>query len=139
MNYSQLSKQLKRHEGLRLKPYLCTANKITIGYGRNLEQKGITKLEAEELLQNDIIYMFSVLPNKIECFNSLSKPRADVLVNMAFNLGINGLLMFNKMLAAVEMGDYLTASKEMLNSRWAEQVGDRALELSIQMEIGEYM
>lgn len=139
MNFSKLSKQLKRHEGLRLKPYLCTANKITIGYGRNLEQKGITKLEAEELLQNDIIYMFSVLPNKIEFFNSLSKPRADVLVNMAFNLGINGLLRFKKMLAAVEMGDYLTASKEMLNSRWAEQVGDRALELSMQMEKGEYL
>lgn len=139
MNFSKLSKQLKRHEGLRLKPYLCTANKITIGYGRNLEQKGITKLEAEELLQNDIIYMFSVLPNKIELFNSLSKPRADVLVNMAFNLGINGLLRFKKMLAAVEMGDYLTASKEMLNSRWAEQVGDRALELSMQMEKGEYL
>jgi lysozyme len=139
MNNSQLSKQLKRHEDLRLKPYKCTANKITIGYGRNLEQNGITKLEAEGLLQNDIVYFFDILPNKIEFFHLLSKPRADVLVNMAFNLGVNGLLRFKKMLAAVEAGDYLTASKEMLNSKWAEQVGDRALELSMQMEKGEYM
>jgi len=138
MNGSMLEQQLKRQEGVSLKPYKCTGDKLTIGYGRNLEDRGITAVEAQMMLQTDIAYLFSVLPKRIKCFNYLEKARADVLVNMAFNLGVNGLLKFEKMLVAVEAGDYCTAAKEMLDSKWAKQVKGRAEELAKQMESGEY-
>lgn len=138
MNGSRLEQQLKRHEGVSLKLYKCTSDKNTIGFGRNLDDRGITAIEAQMMLQTDIEYLFSILPKRIKCFNYLTKPRADALVNMAFNLGVNGLLKFKKMLAAIEMGDYVTASKEMLDSKWAKQVGERANELARQMASGEY-
>ena len=135
---SKLQEQLKRHEGLRLKAYQCTANRTTIGYGRNLDDKGITQAEADLMLENDVLFLMSVLPVKIPFFNGLNKPRADVLVNMAFNLGINGLLNFKKMLSAIDDGYFTKAAAEMLDSKWAFQVGDRALELAEQMKTGEY-
>ena len=135
---SKLLEQLKRQEGLRLKPYKCTADKLTIGYGRNLEGNGISETEAEYLLENDVFFLFASLQHKLAFFGLLDKTRCDVLVNMAFNLGVNGLLKFKKMLAAVELGDYVTAADEMLDSRWAKQVGERASELARQMVRGEY-
>lgn len=135
---SKLQEQLKRHEGLRLKAYKCTADKLTIGVGRNLDDRGITEAEANYLLENDVLYLLSVLPGKIDFFNELDKCRADILVNMAFNMGVNGLLKFKNMLAAVELGDYVTAADEMLDSKWAGQVGERANELARQMIRGEY-
>jgi lysozyme len=135
---SKLQEQLKRHEGLMLKAYKCTSNRTTIGYGRNLDDKGITQAEADLMLENDVLFLMSVLPAKISFFNELDKARADVLVNMAFNLGVNGLLGFKKMLAAIDDGYFTRAAAEMLDSKWARQVGDRALELAEQMRVGEY-
>lgn len=135
---SKLQEQLKRHEGLRLKAYQCTAGKVSIGFGRNLDDKGITQAEADLMLENDVIFLMSVLPGKIAFFNELDKVRADVLVNMAFNLGVNGLLNFKKMLSAMDEGYFTRAAAEMLDSKWAFQVGDRALELAEQMKTGEY-
>ena len=135
---SKLQEQLKRHEGLSLKAYKCTAGKVSIGYGRNLDDKGITQAEADLMLENDVLFLISVLPAKIPLFNGLNKPRADVLVNMAFNIGINGLLNFKKMLTAIDDGYFTRAAAEMLDSKWAFQVGDRALELAEQMKTGEY-
>lgn len=135
---SKLQEQLKRHEGLSLKVYKCTAGKVSIGYGRNLDDKGITQAEADLMLENDVLFLISVLPAKIPLFNGLNKPRADVLVNMAFNIGINGLLNFKKMLTAIDDGYFTRAAAEMLDSKWAFQVGDRALELAEQMKTGEY-
>ena len=135
---SDLHNQLTRHEGLRLKPYRCTSGKLTIGIGRNLDDSGISEREAELMLENDILKLFAVLPEKIDFFNELDKVRADILVNMAFNLGVNGLLNFKKMLAAMDNGYFTLAAAEMLDSKWAFQVGDRALELAEQMKTGEY-
>ena len=109
-----------------------------MGFGRNLDNKGITAREAELMLENDVLYLSSVLPSKIKFFNQLDKVRADILVNMAFNLGVNGLLKFKKMLTAIGDGYFELAAKEMLDSKWARQVGDRALELAQQMKTGEY-
>ena len=135
---SDLQQQLRRHEGLRLKVYKCTSNRNTSGFGRNLDDRGISEREAELMLENDILHLFSVLPEKISFFNDLDKVRADVLVNMAFNLGVNGLLKFKKMLAAIDDGYFTRAAAEMLDSKWAKQVGSRAVELSEQMKTGEY-
>ena len=129
--------QLKRHEGLELKPYMCTSGKLTIGYGRNLEDKGITEKEADDLLTEDIIDVYESL-NQFEWFAGLDKARAGVLVNMTFNIGFNGIQKFIKMINALSLKDYELAAKEMLDSRWARQVGGRATELAEQMRTGEW-
>lgn len=138
MNKTKLAEQLKTHEGLRLKPYKDTIGKLTIGIGRNLEDKGISEKEALSMLNNDVDEFYSKLAKKIPWFLNLDDARQNVLVNMAFNLGIAGLMTFKKMLDAVRLGLYLVAAEEMLNSKWAKQVGYRAEELAKQMRTGEY-
>lgn len=128
--YEALKVQLFCHEGFSPKPYRCTAGKLTIGIGRNLEAKGISQQEAEYLLENDILAVCSELEKTLPIFTSLSEKRKQVLVNMAFNIGVAGLGKFNKMLSALVAQDYSQAALEMLNSRWATQVGRRANELA---------
>ena len=132
-----LREQIKRHEGFSSAPYQCTAGKITIGYGRNLEDVGISEEEAEELLKGDINKVYSQLIN-YQWFAELDKIRSGVIVNMTFNLGLRGMLKFIKMINALSLKDYELAAKEMLDSRWARQVGGRATELAEQMRTGEY-
>lgn len=137
---SQLLNQLKRHEGLRLKPYKCSAGKLTIGYGRNIEDKGITKIEAEHLLLHDVKGTEQELRRKIpRLMDELNTARSDVLINMAFNMGVNGLLKFKKMIKALDDNDYDEACLQMMDSRWAIQVGSRADELRDQMRAGVYL
>ena len=137
MNKELLIKQLQKHEGLRLKPYKCSAGKLTIGYGRNLEDRGIDKAEACMLLANDIHQCINQVQDRIPCFPKLNDVRQNVLINMAFNLGIAGLLKFRKFLSALERKDFEDASVEMLDSRWSRQVGIRATELSEQIRTGK--
>ena len=138
MNKVKLAEQLKQHEGLRLKPYTDTVGKLTLGIGRNLEDKGITEQEALFMLNNDVDYFYSQLNKKLTWFKMLDDARQNALVNMAFNLGIGGLLSFKMTLRLIEYGDYDNAATEMLNSVWAYQVGQRAIELSKQMATGEF-
>lgn len=130
--------QLKRDEGVRLRPYRDTVGKLTIGVGRNLDDKGISLEESEALLDHDIAETVNALAARGYPSEPLS-PRYWVLVNMAFNMGVPGLMEFRHMLKAYREGDYATAAKEMLNSVWATQVGDRATRLSRQIEIGEWV
>ena len=95
---------IKRNEGLRLKPYHCKAGKLTIGYGRNLEAKGISIKQAEYLFGNDMKIVAKQVANRIEFYKKLSYKRKMVLVDMAFNMGIEGLLGFKKMLGAMKCG-----------------------------------
>jgi len=130
MRTDKIVEQLIKHEGLRLKPYKCTSGKLTIGIGRNLEDNGITKEEALYLLYNDIDACVIDLYREIPLIKDLNGDKQEVLVNMCFNLGINRLLKFKKFLSALKSGDFKEARKEMLNSAWAFQVGNRALELA---------
>lgn len=138
MNKSELAEQLARHEGVRYKPYRDTVGKLTIGIGRNLEDKGLSEDEVLKMLDNDIAYFYNQLDKKLTWFKSLDDVRQNVLVNMAFNLGVAGLLTFKKTLKLIERSDYDSAGSEMLCSVWAYQVGQRAIELSEQMSTGEY-
>jgi lysozyme len=138
MDNGNVFDQLKRDEGLRLKPYRDSVGKLTIGYGRNLDDNGVTEEEAAGLLYNDIVTAKQSLAKHLPWFMQLDDARRGVLINMAFNLGIWGLLSFKKFLASIQSGDYATAKAEMLNSRWAEQVGARAQRLAIQMETGKW-
>jgi len=137
MNKELLIQQIQKHEGLRLKPYKCSSGKLTIGYGRNLEDVGIDNPEACMLLANDIHKCIKQVEDNILCFAKLNDIRQNVLVNMCFNLSINGLLKFKKFLRALELEDYETASVEMLDSLWSKQVGKRASELSDQIRLGK--
>lgn len=124
---------IKRHEGLRLRPYKCTAGKLTIGYGRNLEDVGITEEEAMCLLEGDLRTATGECHRLFPNFSSLSDMRRAVLINMMFNLGVNRLSKFKKMREALANNNFKEASIEMLDSKWAKQVGDRADELSYMM------
>lgn len=133
-----LQEQLVRDEGLRLKPYRDTVGKLTIGVGRNLEDVGISHEEAMLLLDHDIARAEADVNVHLPWSRQLGEPRRAVLVNMAFNLGIGGLLRFQRALAAMQQGNYDLAAREMLDSRWAEQVGARATRLARQMREGEW-
>lgn len=135
---SNILKQLQRHEGLRLKPYKCTGDKWTIGYGRNLEDRGITQAEALTLLKNDIADVMAKLSVEIPFYLDLDPARRDVLTNMAFQIGVAGLMKFKKTLQYVKADWYEKAAYEMLDSRWAKQTPSRAKELSEQMRTGRY-
>ena len=128
--------QLILHEGLKLKPYRCTAGKLTIGVGRNLDDKGITCDEAMMLLRNDIEEITGQL-ERHSWYVALGPVRRKVLIDMAFNLGMGGLLGFQKMIEALERGDYERAADEMVNSRWYGQVGERGRRLEAMMRTGE--
>ncbi len=133
----QVAQLIAQHEGLRLKPYKCTAGKITIGYGRNLDDNGISKQEAEAMLVKDISGVYTDL-SRYEWFYGLDEVRAAVLVDMCYNLGINRLSKFKRTMKFIELGQYLEASLEMLNSKWAKQVGNRAVTLSNMMKTGKW-
>lgn len=132
------SRMLKLHEGVRLKPYTDSVGKLTLGIGRNLDDKGITLEEAEYLLSNDISAAWLSLVSRLECFSRLDTVRQAVLIDMAVNMGADGLLKFRKTLALVAGGQYAEASVEMLDSDWAKQVGLRAQRLSRMMKTGTW-
>ena len=134
----RIKEQLIRHEGLRLKPYRCTAGRLTIGIGRNLDDRGISQKEAYTMLERDIQDCEQWLIDKIpEIYNKLDEVRQSVLLNMCFNLGIKGLLEFKNTLAFIDAGDWERAANGMLASKWAKQVGRRAIELSEMMRKGK--
>ena len=126
---------IKKHEGLRLKPYKCTAGKLTIGYGRNLEDNGISAYEADVLLNDDIQNCYAQCI-KFPFWNKLNDVRQAVLLDMCYNLGFARLNGFKKMLKALGRLDYKTAAKEMLDSKWARDVKSRATELAELMKYG---
>lgn len=132
-----LKEQLLRHEGLRLKPYKDSIGKLTVGVGRNLDDKGISKAEAMTMLENDIQDATDDLRTSLPWVDNLDWPRKAVLINMCFNLGITRLLGFKNTLMAIEDSRWQDAHDHMLQSKWAQQVGPRAIELARQMLTGE--
>jgi lysozyme len=137
IDHNRLIRQLRLHEGERLKPYPCTAGKLTIGVGRNLEDRGITAQEAAYLLSNDITSTQAALLKALPWVGTLDDVRQRVLIDMAFNMGLGTLLTFKRTLAAIQGGEFSKAAAMMLESRWAGQVGQRAKRLSQMMATGQ--
>ena len=135
-HYAELRRRVIRHEGLRLRAYTDTAGCLTIGFGRNLTDHGISQDEALDLLDNDLAQATTDLAQIAPWVSALDWPRHSVLIEMCFNMGAHRLATFEKMLAAVRSGNYLKASAEMLDSRWAKQVGSRASTLATIMQTG---
>ncbi len=147
--------RLSLHEGIKLNPYRCSAGFLTIGVGRNLDanplsleeikilgrrdlSSGITRQEAFLLLRRDIKKTVENCRRSISFFDSLDDERQYVLVDMAFNLGIKGLLKFKKMLMFIGVGNYRRAAAELLASRYAGQVRLRAERLAAVMRNGHW-
>ena len=141
----RMVKQLKRHEGAVIngdkhEAYQDHLGYLTIGYGRLIDPEiggGITDAEAEYLLMNDLSN-FIRSAKGYSWFDGLNNARKAVVINMLFNLGQPRFDMFVAMHDALERGDFLSASIEMLDSRWARQVQGRSTELAEQMRTGEW-
>jgi len=134
-----LREQLVRDEGgYQAFVYNDSVGIPTIGVGRNVSKSGpgLTIYEMDLMLNNDITKFTIEVLKAIPVAATLDTVRLEVLVNMAFNLGTVGLTKFPKFLAALKAGNYELASREMLNSKWAQQVGGRATRLSQQMILG---
>lgn len=134
----RLLKQLRRHEGFVPTAYQDHLGYWTIGFGRLIDERrggGLTEAECEYLLRNDVLKCEAQLET-ITAFNKLDDVRQASLVNMCFQLGFNGLKAFKKMWSALERFDFETAADEALDSRWAKQTPDRALEIAAQLRTG---
>ena len=145
-----------RHEGFRADFYKCSAGKKTIGYGRNVDDnpfsfdeqamlgrdcfvdEPMTKAEAEIILRNEVRELMPKVFRLVDSWQDHDFARQGVIANMAFNLGINGLSKFKLLLAALDLGLYKEAAKQMKNSLWAKQVKGRADELELQMITGKW-
>ena len=135
---TQLTDQIIRHEGMELKPYKCTSDKLTIGVGRNLEDVGISESEAMAMLINDLARVDAQIESYMPWATSLNPARYDALMNFVFNVGIGTAMKFENAMAALKASDFDTAAVELLDSRWSTQVGKRAEELAEQIRTGEY-
>ena len=136
MDRQLLRSQLERHEGLRLRVYKDTVGVNTIGYGRNLDDVGISRDEADFMLDNDIDCVEKSLQT-VDEYVDLDRVRQTVIANLCFNVGFRGLMNFSRMWQAIARQDYDSAAREMLDSKWARQVGIRATELAGIMRTGK--
>lgn len=135
-NRELLVYELSRDEDVRTKPYKDSVGKLTIGVGRNLDDKGLSKAEINILLNNDINDSEADLDRTFPWWRQLNDNRQRVLLNMCFNLGIKRLAGFKNMLKDVQNGLFDRAAVEMLDSLWARQVGGRAVRLAKMMKNG---
>ena len=156
---AHLLEELVKHEGLRLQVYQDTLGIDTIGIGRNLKDRGISKEELDELdiptidhvyeygiteadamllAENDVQIVEEELLRAHPCVEDLDAVRQLVLVDMAFNMGVPRLCKFKKMWNAIHEKKFDAAAKEMLDSRWANQVKSRSVKLANAMHNGEF-
>lgn len=127
---------IKRHEGLRLSPYTCSAGYLTIGYGRNLERgDGISEAEAELMLQNDLKETYADL-DKFVWYRNATPNRRAALCDLRFQLGPNRFRGFKRFIAAMANDDWALAKVELLDSLYAEQVPNRANTIADMIEAG---
>lgn len=123
--------------GMPIKPGTLVRGHPTIGVGRALDVEGLTAAEASFLLSDDETTVNAALEQSLSWFSVLDPVRQRVLAEMAFNMGVAGLLGFHDTLAAVQTGEWQAAHDGMLASHWAQQVGARAQRLAEMMLTGE--
>jgi lysozyme len=141
---------LMEDEGIKQFPYVdCCAKhwkkcsckekgNLTIGVGRNLDALGLSENEVAGLLSNDVKRVTALVERNFPWIKKISTPRRIVIISMVFNIGLEGFKEFQKMIKCIESGDFLSAAREMLNSKWATQVKGRATRLSLIMKTGDF-
>lgn len=135
---NRLQRLLIKHEGFENKPYTDSLGNLTIGVGRNLSSIGLCRDEVLYLLDSDIARCDRELRHNFKWYLDLCRTRQDAMINLCFNLGITKLLGFKNALAAMGREDYEKAADEFLDSKWATQVGDRAVEVTEMIRTGRY-
>ena len=133
----RLQAMIMRHEGFKSKIYLDHLGHRTIGYGTNLEV-GLTEQQAKALLLIHLAQIETELIEALDFYDDIDAARQDVLLNMAYQMGIAGVQKFKQMIVAVRAQDWDRAALEMLDSLWANQTPSRADELSRMMQRGKY-
>ena len=132
---------LRKHEGIETHAYTDTVGKVTIGVGRNIDSKGgigISDEEIDYLLTNDVRRVNAELVAGFSWYNAIAPARKDAMMDICFNLGLPRLKKFKKALSAMALGDYEAAATEFLDSRWAKQVGQRAITITNMIRSGSY-
>jgi len=135
---NKLIEQLKIHEGFRSNVYTCSGGKKTVGYGRNLQDIGISEEEAEMLLKNDIYEATNQLLNAFPFMATFSDVRISAMINFTFNVGIGTVRKFSNTIEYLKNEDWEAAADEMMDSKWAEQVGDRAIQITEQIRTSRW-
>ncbi len=138
MNLTRVYARLEGDEGRRKKAYKDSVGKLSIGVGRNLDDRGLRDDEIDLMLANDVAEAIGECRRLFRNFDALAEARQEVLANMMFNIGPSRLAGFKKMVAAVVAGNWVEASRQMLDSKWADQVGERATRLSDAMRKGAW-
>ena len=132
---------LRKHEGVETHAYVDSVGKITLGVGRNIDKNGGIGLSTDEidyLLVNDVERVEAELLAAFNWYKMLGDARKDAIMDMCFNMGLPRFKKFKKALAGMAKGDYKTAAIEFLDSRWANQVGQRAITVTDIIRSGEY-
>lgn len=129
MNYQKLKTMIIGHEGVRYKPYLCTAGKLTIGIGHNLDDKGISKAVSDLMYEEDVTEVISDLRTIFEDFDALPEQIQLVLADIPFQLGSGGFRSFKRMIIAVKGRNWPGMIVQMKNSEWYRQTTKRANDL----------
>ena len=131
----EAKQMLIKHEGIRVHPYKCSEDKLTIGIGRNLEANGISEEEAMYLLDNDIDRVIKNLDKVFPAWKVMPSKARLVCIDMCFQMGITGFMNFRRTRALMEMGAWLEASEELLRSKYAVQTPNRAAYNSRQLAL----
>ena len=124
-----LKERIKKHEGKVRKPYLDSVGVLTVGYGRNLEANPLSDDEIDLMFENDFRRALDGAEGFF-CYSQLNDTRRGVLIEMVFQMGVNGVCKFKRFLDAAMAEDWQKAHDEMLDSKWAKQVPSRAKELA---------
>jgi len=133
---TDILEMLKRHEGFKQFPYLCTAGKLTVGYGRNFDDVGLSEYEAEFLLLQDIKHATKRLTTIFPNFYDFTVNRQAALIDLMVNIGSRKFLLFRKMIIAIKRNDWEDAANEAKDSKWHKQVGQRAIEIEELLKLG---
>ena len=133
---AKLKQSLVLHEGRKNFPYTDSIGKLTIGIGYNLTDRGVSDHWIDHQFMQDIQYFHDQL-SQLSFWSQLNDDRQVILIDMAF-MGWKKFMSFKRMLGALEREDYQLAADEMLDSKWASQVGNRAKQLSNGMILGVY-
>lgn len=126
MDLERLRKRLIVEEGCELLPYRCTSDKLSIGVGRNLDERGISHDTAMQMLDEDIEICVGELKQNLSFFDQLPDEIQEMLCDLAFNMGVPRLMTFVKTLKLLKEGDYAAAADELLESRYASTLPARA-------------
>ena len=146
--YEQLKQQIEFEEGRKLHVYLCPAGHRTIGIGHNLDvspdyngvpiRDVISDTECDTLFNADVKHAVDGISAEWLGFKALSPARRDAIINMAFQLGVAGVLKFRGMLTALDLKHWQKAHDMALDSLWAKQTPNRAKRIAQQLLTGDY-